>query len=173
MTFLLNFYFFLPTNVVYSSIFFSKLYISLSVFSPITRQYKIWIWEDQYLGDIRSVEVKRSAFIPVSLHLTCLQGVMEQNLEDYDFGANDVTQMHKCSQCNYNTSQKRNLKMHLEKHRGEKSHKCNQCDFASFSADNLRRHLKAHRGQKSNKCNQCNYASTEAGNLRRHLDTHK
>ena len=51
----------------------------------------------------------------------------------------------------------------------KKSNKCNQCDFASSYKSAMRIHLKTHNGEKSYNCNQCNYASSQAGHLRTHL----
>ena len=40
---------------------------------------------------------------------------------------------------------------------GEKPYKCSQCDFTSSDRRNLRIHLKIHSGEMSNKCNLCHY----------------
>ena len=61
------------------------------------------------------------------------------------------------------------LKIHLNRHSGEKFNKCKQCDFASSRASNLRVHLTMHIGEKANKCNQCDFASCYRNALRRHL----
>ena len=73
---------------------------------------------------------------------------MEQNLENYDFGLEDA-----------------NWKILKETTDNFKSNKCNQCDYASTQARNLRTHLKTHSGEKPNKCNQCDYASSRADDL--------
>ena len=54
----------------------------------------------------------------------------------------------KCSQCDYASSQERNLRIHLKTHSGEKPNKCKNCDYASAQAGNLRKHLKTHSGKK-------------------------
>ena len=68
----------------------------------------------------------------------------------------------KCNQCDYASSQERNLRTHLKTHSGEKLNKCNQCDYASSRSDGLRRHLVIHSGEMSYKYNQCEYASFQA-----------
>ena len=75
----------------------------------------------------------------------------------------------KCNQCDYASSQERNLRTHLKTHSGEKLNKCSQCDYASSRSDVLRTHLKAHNREKSNKCNQCDFAFSYASALRTHL----
>ena len=86
---------------------------------------------------------------------------MEHTLENYEFGFNDanlkvlrkntdnVIKSNKCNQCEYASSNRGHLKMHLTTHSGEKSNKCNQCDYSSTRSGNLRRHLKMHSGEKS------------------------
>ena len=53
-----------------------------------------------------------------------------------------------------------------------KQKKCNQCDYASSDARNLRKHLKTHSEEKSKKCRQCDYSSPEADNFSMHLKNH-
>ena len=55
---------------------------------------------------------------------------------------------------------------------GEKPYKCSQCDFTSSDRRNLRTHLKIHSGEMSNKCNLCHYAIYTASNLKMHLEIH-
>ena len=72
------------------------------------------------------------------------------------------TKSNKCNQCDFASTDARNLKTHMKIHNGEKSNKCSQCDYASIHAGHLRKHLKIHTGEKSNNCNQCDFASHEA-----------
>ena len=158
----------------------SFISFSLSFFS-IQQRHSIWIWKNQYPGDIRSA---RSGVN--SLPLTFFEVMVDQNPESYDLGKNGVNiespirvtktgqgdGSNKCNQCEYTTSQTGNLRMHVKIHSGEKSKKCNQCDFASNHAGHLSRHLKTHSGEKSNKCNQCDFASFYASNLGTHMKTH-
>ena len=55
---------------------------------------------------------------------------------------------------------------------GERSNKCNRCEYASSVKGNLKIHLKTHTGGKTNKCKRCNYACSQAGTLKRHLKMH-
>ena len=110
--------------------------------------------------------------------------VMAQNLGPHDSNksqankkvlnrdTNSEKRQDKCNQCDYASSHRSNLRIHLMRHSGEKLNKCNQCDFASSQSSNLRIHFMTHTGEKLNKCNQCDYESSLACNLKRHLKTH-
>ena len=100
------------------------------------------------------------------------QDLRKQNMEISKKKNKDVLRLNKCSQCNYVSSYKSNLRAHVKTHGGEKSNKCNLCDYASSYASALKTHLKTHSGEKSNKCNLCDYASSQAGHLKTHLKTH-
>ena len=78
----------------------------------------------------------------------------------------------KCNQCNYESSQARNLRSHLKIHSGEKTNKCNQCNYASSRTDHLRTHLKIHSGEKSNKCSLCDFACSDPSSLSSHVKRH-
>ena len=104
---------------------------------------------------------------------------MEETLENHDLPklnweipiemAKNVTKVNKCSQCNYESTNKGHLRAHIKAHSGKK---CNQCDYATAHASALRAHLKTRSGEKLNQCNQCDFASSDASSLRRHLKTH-
>ena len=59
--------------------------------------------------------------------------------------------------------------LYLKTHNGEKSHKCSQCDYASSEAGHFRLHLNIHICAQSNKCNQCDYSSTQVSHLRTYI----
>ena len=55
---------------------------------------------------------------------------------------------------------------------GVKSHKCSECDYASSQADVVRSHVIAHSGEKSQKCNKCEYLVSHANTLKVHMKIH-
>ena len=65
---------------------------------------------------------------------------------------------HKCSLCDFASSQAGHLRTHMKTHTGEKSNKCNRCDYASSNASDSVKYLKTHSGEKSKKCNQYDFA---------------
>ena len=80
---------------------------------------------------------------------------MDKTLENHDINKQNVEismkkakTLNKCNQCNYMSSYKGNLRVHMKTHSGEKTNKCNLCDFATYEASNLRKHLKTHGGEK-------------------------
>ena len=88
------------------------------------------------------------------MNMVEIHSLGEQNMEIPKAKTKNVTKMNKCKQCNYASSHKGHLKVHMKIHSGEKSNKCNQCDYAPIQAGDLRTHLKTHRGEKTNKCSQ-------------------
>ena len=66
-------------------------------------------------------------------------------------------------------SRQGNLRTHLKTQGGEKENKCDQCDFTSIKASTLRRHLQTHTGEKSNKCSHCDFACSDPSSLRKHM----
>ena len=97
------------------------------------------------------------------------QDLRKQNMEIPKKKNKDVLRLNKCSQCNYVSSYKSNLRAHVKTHGGGKSNKCSLCDYASSQADHLRTHLKTHGGEKSNKCNLCDFTCTDPSSLRAHM----
>ena len=61
-----------------------------------------------------------------------------------------------------------------KREKGEKQeHKCTECGATFLRANNLKLHLQRHNGDKPHVCNQCGAAFVEARNLKRHQVTHK
>ena len=53
---------------------------------------------------------------------------------------------------------KQNVEIPMKKTKNDvKLNKCNQCNFASSKKGNLKVHMKTHSDKKSNKCYQCNF----------------
>ena len=80
-----------------------------------------------------------------------------------------TVESHKCNQCDYASSGADSLRMHLKRHREDKSNTCNQCYFASSQVGNLMIHLKTQRGGNPNNCNRRDFTPIKSGNLRSHL----
>ena len=59
-----------------------------------------------------------------------------------------------------------------KQHHGVKSHKCSECDYASSQADVVRSHVIAQSGEKSQKCNKCEYLVSHANTLKVHMKIH-
>ena len=78
-------------------------------------------------------------------------GIWENTLEKNLFSALQ------CSQCEFVSSHKRSLKIHLLAHSGEKAHKCNQCDYATTQWGRLKTHMQTHTGERPYKCIQCDH----------------
>ena len=97
---------------------------------------------------------------------------------------------HKCSKCDYASSQADVVRSHVIAQSGEKSQKCNKCEYLVSHANTLKVHMKIHPGEndvkcnicpsmlheeytvkrksfevKSHKCNQCEYISDKSSNL--------
>ena len=82
---------------------------------------------------------------------------MDQNLIDDDFSESGINV---------------DVPLRNTNNEKEKSNKCNQCEYASSQARNLKTHVKTHSGEKPNKCNQCDFSSSHAQSLKTHLRTH-
>ena len=51
---------------------------------------------------------------------------------------------HQCSICDYNSSDKRQLKQHIASvHEGKKPHECSICDYTSSKKGNLKQHIQS------------------------------
>ena len=66
---------------------------------------------------------------------------------------------HKCTICDYSSSQKGYLKQHIKSiHEGNKPHKCSICDYGFSKKISLTIHIDAvHEGKKPHKCSICDY----------------
>ena len=90
-------------------------------------------------------------------------GIWENTLEKNLFSALQ------CSQCEFASSHKRSLKIHLLAHSGEKAHKCNQCDYATTQGGRLKKHMQTHTGERPYKCIQCDHTFSQKSNMRSHI----
>ncbi|XP_033626555.1 zinc finger protein ZFAT-like [Asterias rubens] len=77
---------------------------------------------------------------------------------------------YKCSNCNYSTSLKANLKAHAKKHTNDRLH-CSRCSFSCISKGILSSHMKKHNIKATlSFCDLCNCRMYSSGHLLRHLE---
>ena len=79
----------------------------------------------------------------------------------------------KCDLCPQTTTQKRNLKRHIQAvHAKIRDSVCEKCDYSATQKSDLRNHMMTvHKiGEKTFKCDQCNYISTRKTLLNRHIN---
>ena len=145
----------------------------------------LYLLKPQFYLSIKKVAIGRST-------IKCREWIHDlsrQNMEITRTKTKNVIKMNKCNQCNYASSHKGHLKVHMKIHSGEKTNKCNECDYSCSLASELKNHFtnltnatdmtmhfpgqaiwgvvwKHHGGEKSNKCNQCGYASSHVSNLK-------
>ena len=93
---------------------------------------------------------------------------------------NHVTGVHKkardflCSECDYASSYKSDLKKHKESVHGgsDKKYKCDHCPYQTHERRNLRNHIKGvHEKVRDHVCGECGYASSLKSGLKRHEET--
>ncbi|XP_039297028.1 zinc finger protein 182-like [Nilaparvata lugens] len=77
-----------------------------------------------------------------------------------------------CDLCDYKAIQKTHLIEHLKSHTGERPFSCDLCDYKAIHKSNLIRHLKSHTGERPFSCDLCDYKATRKSTLIRHLMTH-
>ncbi|XP_055307489.1 oocyte zinc finger protein XlCOF28-like, partial [Sitodiplosis mosellana] len=79
---------------------------------------------------------------------------------------------HKCSLCEYQTSDKRNLKRHVLKHTGEKPFPCCVCQKRFSTKQHLRSHMKTHVDELPFRCEVCSKCFSQKINLNQHKKIH-
>ncbi|KAM7294999.1 hypothetical protein ISCGN_024504 [Ixodes scapularis] len=80
--------------------------------------------------------------------------------------------VHRCTLCDYATSQPESLAQHGMWHRGEPPFKCSQCDKRFFQRSSASAHLRTHTGERPFRCCFCTRSFVVKGDLTRHVRTH-
>ncbi|KAL7634343.1 UNVERIFIED_CONTAM: hypothetical protein RMT77_014720 [Armadillidium vulgare] len=78
----------------------------------------------------------------------------------------------KCFECSYETSDKRTLNRHILIHLEKKLFKCSFCDFRTNYKTHLKTHEFNHSGKKKFFCSECKYKTNFKKNLIRHVLDH-
>ncbi|KAH7704194.1 zinc finger protein [Aphelenchoides avenae] len=77
-----------------------------------------------------------------------------------------------CHYCPYRASKKSNLRVHEQRHRGEKRFKCRHCPYRAALKVNLINHEMTHTGEKRFKCRHCPFCTRQKHTLEDHERTH-
>ena len=78
----------------------------------------------------------------------------------------------KCDRCNYEGTQKTNLGRHMEAEHGTEpaQGKCTECDFTTSTKGELKENYKVDHGGTRFKCDKCSYEGTQKDKLGRHME---
>ena len=79
---------------------------------------------------------------------------------------------HKCTQCDYASSQAPTLSDHIKTHSLQRPFQCKFCDFSSIQKKSLTEHLLTHSGEKPHHCKECGSSFSQAQYLKTHLHIH-
>ena len=83
----------------------------------------------------------------------------------------NIRKWHSCDYCDYQSSQKNNLKTHLNKHKDSKSFQCKLCDKKFNWDSSLRSHMSAAHGKiiRNYICEVCTHSFKDKSNLAQHM----
>ncbi|CAK1591479.1 unnamed protein product [Parnassius mnemosyne] len=86
--------------------------------------------------------------------------------------AHAAKRMYCCNICEYRCNRKDNLQIHMKIHTGEKPFSCNICEHRFITKSRLQTHMKIHTGEKPFSCNVCEYRCITKNRLQRHVKIH-
>ena len=96
------------------------------------------------------------------------------DLKRHDIRAH--TPYYGCLRCGAAFCEKRELKIHMRRHRGEKQYECEQCGKRFSQRCSLKKHVRIHTGEKPYECDRCGKRFSLRCNLKRHnlrIHTHE
>ena len=94
------------------------------------------------------------------------KGSMESHKRVNHFKKKRTTK--KCSLCDYETRQNRELNCHFQSKHSTVKFPCTMCKYEGPSQRNLKLHIKVKHYKKNYKCSLCPHTSTREGNLKIH-----
>ncbi|XP_075976116.1 uncharacterized protein LOC142976569 [Anticarsia gemmatalis] len=116
-------------------------------------------------------QIHKSGNTPVQCP-NCLRELRnEQRLKIHIAEVHDKVKQFKCSQCDYTSTRKEQLKMHMRSHTGDKPYACDVCEYRSGDHNALRRHKKQHSKENVYKCKHCPYKTIQSTVFATHMIT--
>ena len=78
-----------------------------------------------------------------------------------------------CSDCDFSTSSKRHLKMHVDAlHKGVAVFDCKYCNYTGKTTRLLKDHIDVkHKGLKLHKCSKCSFHTAYSSSMKKHIDS--
>ncbi|CAK8691584.1 unnamed protein product [Clavelina lepadiformis] len=92
---------------------------------------------------------------------------------DAQFPVGNNKEKHFCYNfCEKSLKYKKNLKVHLKTHTGERPHQCQVCQTSFIRNGSLQRHMRIHTGERPYQCDVCHKSFSDSSNLKTHMRTH-